>query len=154
MADSEHVRILKLGRQAWNQWRAEHAEIRPDFVTATLCRGTFDGSDLSDADMTAIDMHNASLLGVDLCHALLLYATLHGSDMRSADLTGATLIRADLRIANLNSARFSDADLRGASLAGADLTDADLSTAIGLTRRQLLRSVINHNTRLPGYLWD
>ncbi len=152
MADLNHVRILKQGRQVWNQWRADHDDARPDFVSANLCQGLFSGSDLRDADFTATNLRSASLEGSDLHNAMLLYANLCESDMRSTNLVGAMLMGADLSWANLKGAIFGDADLRGTDLSGADLSDADLSAARGLTRRQLRRAFINHNTRLPEHL--
>ena len=154
MADPKHMEMLKRGREAWNQWRARHLEIRPDLVTANLYRGSLNGSDLSQADLTATNLRDSSMCAVNLHGAMLVYATLMGSDLRSANFAQAKLIRADMRWANLKGAVFGGADLRGSDLGGADLRDADLSGALGLTLRQVLRGFINANTRLPSYLFQ
>jgi Pentapeptide repeats (8 copies) len=105
MANQEHLEILMQGVEVWNQWRGEHAHIRPDFSKASL-RG---------ADLAEINLRGANLISVSLSRANLI----------KADLTGADFFRADLRGTNL-----SDVDLSGADLSAADLSDADLSDAL------------------------
>jgi len=87
MAESEHLRILKEGVASWNRWRQEHADVQPD-------------------------LHDISLVALDL---------------RSANLAGANLNGANLSKANLAGANFAEADLRGADLRGADLSKANLT---------------------------
>ncbi len=152
MADLDHLELLKQGHNVWNRWRSENADIRPDFVSANLCRGSLSGSDLSGADLTASNLRNAIMKGVNFEGAMLLYTNLSETDLRSAIFNCAKLIRADLRWADLKGAVFLSADLRGAKLDAADLSDADLSEAVGLTFGQLRKSVLNGNTRLPVYL--
>ena len=36
MANREHLKILKQGVDAWNKWRKENLEIKPDLNGATL----------------------------------------------------------------------------------------------------------------------
>jgi hypothetical protein len=38
MANPEHLAILKQGVEAWNRWRLEHVDIRPDLTDADLAR--------------------------------------------------------------------------------------------------------------------
>jgi hypothetical protein len=46
MADDEHVALLKQGVAAWNAWRDENPDIRPD---------------LSEADVGKANLHEANL---------------------------------------------------------------------------------------------
>src|SRR5262249_34255364 len=88
MANEAHVAILKKGVAAWNAWRDENTNIRPDLYRA----------DLREASLISAD-----LFGADLFGANLLKANLRGADLRAADL-GADLRGADLREASLISA--------------------------------------------------
>ena len=60
MANQEHLVILKRGVQAWNLWRQEHANIRPDLRGANLrevrlVEADLSGADLSDANLTGAE---------------------------------------------------------------------------------------------------
>jgi hypothetical protein len=104
MANNEHVALLKQGVAAWNAWRRENPDIRPD---------------LREADLREVNLGGANLIKADL----------RRTDLREADLSGAGLIRADLREVNLGGANLRGADLRGASLQAATLVDTDLTGA-------------------------
>jgi hypothetical protein len=97
MANPEHLEILKQGVKAWNEWRREHPDVKPDFSRA--------------------DLINANLRGADLREA----------DLREAILKFTYLGFADLSFANLNGANLGGANLGGANLRGADFTDASLA---------------------------
>ena len=94
MADETHLAVLKQGVDAWNEWRAAHADTRSDFSNATL-RG--------------LDLAKVDLPGADLCK----------TDLRGTNLSGAVLIGANLAGANLFKAVLDRADLSGANLIGA-----------------------------------
>jgi uncharacterized protein YjbI with pentapeptide repeats len=121
MANDEHVALLSKGVEAWNAWRVENPDIRPDLS----------GADLSKANIAparyffdaGADLHEANLSGANLRGANLFIANLDGTDLR-----GANLIEADLR-GTRGKANLSGADLSLANLTGADLTGADLHEA-------------------------
>jgi uncharacterized protein YjbI with pentapeptide repeats len=94
MADDTHLAVLKQGADAWNEWRAAHADTPPD---------------LSDASLRGLDLAKVDLPGADLCKA----------DLRGTNLSGAVLVGANLAGANLFKAVLDGADLSGASLIGA-----------------------------------
>ena len=94
MTDRSALAVLRQGVREWNEWRATHAQAKPDLAGSSLC-------------------------GLDLVEA-----NLAGADLGKADLRGANLSRADLSGANLEAANFfkctlDDADLSGANLLGA-----------------------------------
>lgn len=100
MAKEAHVKILKKGVEAWNQWRGENHEVEVD------------------------------LFGADLRRAALRWAKLSGADLSEADLGETNLVGANLRGANLMEADLGEANLVGADLSGAMVTREQVSYAI------------------------
>ena len=66
-----------------------------------------------------IDLSNANLTGINLSNV----------DLTDADLTGVDLTNADLRCANLTGIDLTNADLNNADLTNANLNNANLSNA-------------------------
>jgi uncharacterized protein YjbI with pentapeptide repeats len=131
MANEEHLCIIKYGIEAWNNWRRNNIEIRPDLAEVNLA-----GVDLCKAYLYSADLYQADLSEANLNMADLDGANLRGANLRGADLSRAKLYGAYLNAANmfgaiLNEAILSEAvlcqaDLNGAKLCGADLSRANL----------------------------
>lgn len=136
MANEEHLAVLRQGVEAWNQWKANNPEIRPNLSFAngkriTIRGAKLSGVDLSRTNLSRADLSKADLIGAklneaNLSEAYLSEADLIGADLTSADLSSADLIGANLIGANLNQAYLSGADLTKANLSGADLVGAKL----------------------------
>jgi uncharacterized protein YjbI with pentapeptide repeats len=129
MADGEHLRILKKGFAAWNEWRKENPLVRPNLshaglIGASLRGAKLIGADLSHASLIGADLIEANLIGADLSRAKL-----NGANLSGAYLSGANLFNANLIGASLFNADLSRADLSGASLSGTNLSGANLSNA-------------------------
>ena len=118
MANDDHVSQVKKGVAAWNAWREENPDIRPDFVLAHLKRARLDGANLSGANLAKADLSEADLRGANLSEA-----NLQSANLSKADLCGSKLLRADLR---------------GADLCGADLGVLEWVNP-GEARRPLIR---------------
>jgi Pentapeptide repeats (8 copies) len=144
MANDEHVALLKQGVDAWNAWRDENPNIRPDLREenlrwaylrrANLRRADLWQAGLRGANLSRADLRGANLRGANLRRANLRRANLEEAKLRRADLRGADLTRADLRDALLSRAHLlnvnlTEADLRGASLEAATLVDTDFTGA-------------------------
>jgi uncharacterized protein YjbI with pentapeptide repeats len=140
MANDKHVALLKQGVAAWNAWRDENPDIRPDLSgadlrAAYLRRANLIGADLRGADLdgpqyeTGVDLSEANLTRADLRRASLSGADLTGANLRRANLVYAYLGDANLRRANLIGAWLNEANLRGADLREADLSEAHLTRA-------------------------
>ena len=112
--------MLKQGVTAWNAWRRENPNIRPDLSNADLS-----GADLSGANLARANLREAILFKANLGRADPVEANLRDH----ADLSGADLARANLREAFLFKANLTGADLSGADLSGADLSLAPLVSA-------------------------
>jgi hypothetical protein len=46
MANDEHIAILKNGVAAWNKWRNENLDVRPDLVNADLRKAALNAAEL------------------------------------------------------------------------------------------------------------
>lgn len=63
MADKEHVRRLKEGVEAWNKWRKENQDVKPDLSGANLKGLDLRGVDFSGADVKGTNFKGAELGG-------------------------------------------------------------------------------------------
>jgi hypothetical protein len=127
--DDEHIALLKQGVAAWNAWRDENPDIRPNLNEARLRDTDLNGADLSGADLSGANLTEANLRVADLRGAILNGADLCGADLSGAHLRGAFLSGAYLRSADLSGANLSRAYLRGAYLENAVLVDTTLKDA-------------------------
>lgn len=123
MANDHHLRILDQGVGAWNRWRTDNPDIRPNLR----------GANLSDRDLTGINLDDADLDFARLTSANLTEATLNRADMLKADLSPTPLepgtsrmVPTNLTDAKLVGARLHDAALVYAQFVRADLTNAQL----------------------------
>lgn len=120
MADPKHVEILKQGVEAWNDWREENPDLRPDLLVAELREAYLPTVNLREVDLTKADLRGANLREANLSRAILI----------GADLTGADLTAANLVLANLIGTKLTSAKLEHANLSWTDLTDADLCSGM------------------------
>jgi hypothetical protein len=117
MANDEHLKLLKQGVKAWNEWRVKHPEILPDLRMTNLSH-----ADLSEADLTEADLANANLNA----------SFFDNGNLTSANLTGANLVSAELVGANLSNAVLQNADFTVALTGLTLFVNTDLSLAKGL----------------------
>jgi hypothetical protein len=124
MANDDHIAVLKKGVAAWNAWRRESPDIRPDLTNANLSGEDLREANFRDVNLREAVLRNANLSGADLRGTAFIDTDLSGkkTDLRGADLRGAHFKRANLRRADLRST-----DLDSATLVDVDLTDADLT---------------------------
>jgi len=137
MANDEHVAmILEKGVEAWNAWRKENPDIRPDLSETDRFIGVnLSGADLSEALLMGANLFQANLSGADLSEALLNGANLFQTNLSGAHLTraflaGATLLETDLAGADLTGCRVYGVSawrlkLEGTSQQNLVITDTD-----------------------------
>lgn len=143
MANAEHLAILRQGVAAWNAWREEHPDVRPDLRHAFLHRANLAGANLMEADLFATILSETNLDGANLRDVHLAGAVLSEANLHNANLAGVFLREASLKGSDLHEASLVGVDLSRADLTEANLTDTiiggtsfancDLSTVIGLT---------------------
>jgi uncharacterized protein YjbI with pentapeptide repeats len=88
MANHRHVEILSHGVTAWNRWRAEDPDIKPNLSGVNLCKAKLSNINLRQADLRKTDLREADLAGADLVKA----------DLRNANCRAAKVICADLKL--------------------------------------------------------
>ena len=114
------------------------------FVFANLDNSDlFDKADLSNVNLTGVDLQDIGLKGKDLSGANLSYVDLSEHDLSGANLVGATLAHAVLPNTGLKGK-----DLSGANLSYVDLSEHDL-TGTNLTDVNLTHTKIS-NVSLKG----
>ncbi len=89
MADPEHLRILRQGVDAWNRWRGENPEVRPDLFRVDLSGANLTGANFSKANLSEAKLRWADLSGTNFSKAKVHLANLNRADLGRADLRGA-----------------------------------------------------------------
>jgi hypothetical protein len=98
--DPDHLRVMLLGVDAWNQWRNEQ-----------VCRPCLDGANLARLDLTHANLADASLVRADLSGANLAWADLTRADLREATMKEVECMNANLPLTDLEMADLSGARL-------------------------------------------
>lgn len=134
MANPEHLKVLRQGVTAWNQWRQKEPEIMPDLSGADLKKADLSRANLTGANFTGANFNEgqliaANLTGANLGGASLGYANLGRASLGRASLGRAKLLWAKLSGVDLSEANLFGVDLFGAALIAAKLSGADLSEA-------------------------
>ena len=99
MANSEYVKHLKQGPDAWNKYREENIDIyisqRPDFIEANLKGANLKGANLREAYLEKANLTEAYLGKANLKKANLREANLSEAHLEKANLRGATNLTID-----------------------------------------------------------
>ena len=132
MANPKHLERLKQGVEAWNRWRKDNPEEKPNLS----------GANLSKADLNEADLSRSNLSGANFSKADLIEADLTRSNLKGANFSKADLSRGDLRSANIRGANLSNSFLMGANLSWANLSKADLSRAL-ISGAKLIKADLN-----------
>ena len=140
--DPEHDRILRLGAEEWNNWRAKHPEAWPllmgadlqglDLARYDLHFGSFQhanltGADLSDAWLSSAHFEQANLTEAKLYSAFAEWACFTAAKMDKCFAMEANFTKANLQQVSARGGHFASAVFEGALLPGAGLQEAYLS---------------------------
>ena len=130
MANEEHLKILKLGVEMWNRWRAQNTEIEmPDLSGVNLAHAKLSSANMQSVDLSHADLRRAYLSHANLTLAKLTEVNLDSADLTYADLNQANLCRANVANADLSYANLSEADLTGVDFKHSDFSESDLTRA-------------------------
>ena len=133
MAKQQHIKILSRGVRHWNEWRQNQPGIIPDLS----------GMDLSQRDLTRINLSGAILRGTRFYESIL-----YGANFENADATGTTFKRAILKKTD-----FTESSLKKASLSGAILDGSRLNRAYAFScqmRKARLKRVSCHSANMEN----
>lgn len=157
MANDKDIEKFLEGASAWNRFRLDFPQVRPDLSNADLrdevqkkrrASGEqnmlrpleLDEIDLSgtnlqdtvfgDARMNGADLTYANLNGAYLGNAVLVNAKVYKSQLVRTDFIDADLSHADVSGSDLSDAKLLGTTLTGAKFISADLSGADLRRAI------------------------
>lgn len=116
---------------------------------SVLKGAVFSGSNLTEANLSEVNLEGAYFEGVDLINTALFSTNLQGAKFLLCDLAGAAL-----EGANLSDAVFKDTSLFGTFLANANLSRANLSNSY-MGNAHLWETKFDENTILPdGLRWS
>lgn len=153
MASQKLIEIVRHGRKALARWRQEHPTALLNLSEADLSGIDLRGANLRRADLTGANLSGADLSGAQLIHADLTRARLDEARLIRADLTEARLFTCSLSRAKATAACFRQADLSHSTLSKSDLSQADFTQATldscDLTLTQLSGTIFRES-RLHG----
>lgn len=168
MANPEHVKIVKAGKTALDEWwRANPDPVSTREITLDLRGADFSGMDLRGAKLRQADLTDAKLEKTNLLEARVEYAVLEGANLKGANLDHTYFLSAKMDNAILENAVFHDTDFYGARLRNAifkntrlervrfdfaDLSGADLTNAF-LTHTVFLLTKL-HGASLDGITFN
>ena len=120
MANSEHLNILKQGVEAWNKWRDENRDERPDLSGVDLSGSKFSGANFSNTNFNKARLNQWSVDDCDFSESNLTEIVAQASYWRNARFRGAH-ISGDLVLSTMYVADFSGASVQRCGLITAEL---------------------------------
>ena len=127
--DPEHLRILKSGVVAWNKWRIDNEDTRPNLKGAFLSNldlenANFVAADLEEARLFKTNLRNADCYGANFNNAICIETDFEGADIRGAIFTDVNLDRANLKATCAIGTNFSSANMSFVNIKNANLSRA------------------------------
>lgn len=121
MANKEHVEILRLGADLWNEWREQNPTIKPD-----LSGAWFGSQQPHGAYLPRVNLSDSNLSSARFRHSFMINANFRNSDLTNIDFNHARVSSADFTNAKLDMANLADANLKYANFSNASIKQADL----------------------------
>ncbi len=129
-AVGSHCELLRAGVPAFNKWRSQAPDTRPQLQQATF----------------EMDLPNVNLKSANLVHANFRECNLSNAVFEDSNLSKATFFSC-----NLTNANFRNSSLRGASIIDANLTDADFTNNSTISRLAALSLFNTIGPREPKF---
>jgi len=126
MANPEHFKIVKAGKEAVNNWN-ERYRIYDNGEYLDLSNADLAGINLDGADVANANFVGTNLQGAKLSFSCSEYAQFHEANMMGAILNGGNFTLANFTNANIEKVDLRWAEMEGAIFSGANLKEANLS---------------------------
>lgn len=152
MANPEHVKILRQGVKAWNEWKVRN--LIGERVEYDLSAADLAGLNLEGTNFLGVNLNEANLHLANLSRAVLELATLRFADLTEANMSWAEIIEADLTGAKLKNARLLHANCNKVVLDGADVSGASLGYREGFLGTMLTRASLRGTNLQSANLHD
>ncbi|HSE15866.1 MAG TPA: toll/interleukin-1 receptor domain-containing protein [Pyrinomonadaceae bacterium] len=121
MAEEEHVKIIRKGVKAWNEWKRAHDTHPQELDNAILKIQKALNLKIEvaiETDLSGVNLNREDLSGVNFS-----YTDLRRAHLQRANLRGANLIGADFSRAQLNGSDFTDATIGYTTFANVDFSE-------------------------------
>lgn len=149
MANPDHLKILKGGVAAWNNWRKQD-NIVPDLSNANFVNEELDGINFDYVRLHSVMFNAAKLKGASFIGARVLGSCFAGANLASADFTHTHLDYVSFNSAYLVQANFFKAELAYTSFANAKLSEAiNLDTCLHLAPSSVDLNTLRRSGLLP-----
>ena len=158
MANTEHIKWLLEGVEAWNA-RRERQPFKPDLKDKDLYEVFNQAGKLSDSgriNLAGINLRRADLkesrlscrfngIGPDFTGANLSWADFEDAQLFNSKLDRTNLFRTSFRRANLQNSSFLEVKMAGTILDSADLSKANL-TGVKMPQMSLANAILSYAT--------
>lgn len=155
MANTQHLSYLRRGVSAWNQWRDDEPDVKPDLsnlvfseVLADIsqCQGQDQDSKSQDQDKTQDNnTQDSSTLPRQICFV--------GANFSEVNLNSATIANINLRDANFNNANLESANITNVNLENAIITNVNANNAV-FSDSRLFKTDLEGATLQHSKFWN
>ncbi|MQG21834.1 MAG: pentapeptide repeat-containing protein [SAR202 cluster bacterium] len=152
MANSDHVAIVRNGKDAVQEWNDQYPTQGLDLSGASFNKMDLRNMELEYADLSGCNLSEANLQDINLAYATLKHADITNATFSRANLRFAILDHAVLSNTNLTHANLSQSSLRRSDLLRCDLINVDFTQA-NLSRADLTGSNLARSTLVGTNLY-
>jgi uncharacterized protein YjbI with pentapeptide repeats len=133
VADQEHIQVLRQGYEAWNRWREENPNVKPDLSQLdfeTIREICPVGPDLSWYNLSSADLRMSSIRNTATANTSFENAYMVSADLCFGCFGHCNFRGAKLRLSRIGSAEFVYCDFTGADLAYCTAEEAKFTGSV------------------------
>lgn len=151
MAVAEHVEIFKKGPQAWNAWRDENPDIRPDLSDidfekdAHIYESMYDMPEFTGYNLSYTNLNRITARNSYFIRCFLAGSDLHFSDICFSFFQNCSFERASLAVTKIGSAEFHECDFTNADLSYCSAEETNFSGSTFISTKLSNMSLVKTN---------
>lgn len=133
MAVAEHVEMFKKGPQAWNAWRDENPDVRPDLSDIDFEKdvhtyeSTYDMPEFTGYNLSYMNLNRITARNSYFIRCFLAGSDLHFSDICFSFFQNCSFEGASLTVTKIGSAEFHECDFTNADLSYCSAEETNFS---------------------------